>query len=167
MVDAVPGGHIIERDALLGCEFAGRLADGTRVMGVASGMALATTIVTTSRHYWRVPDAWTMRQGATVVVAYATAYYALCVRGAQVYSDCIPCVTPNMHILCSPVCLLRKSEYAHGRLQPHESVLIHSGAGGVGMAAISVALAMGCTVYTTVGLNCANVVHPLRCAGRQ
>jgi fatty acid synthase len=84
MIDAVPGSHMIERDALLGCEFAGRLADGTRIMGTASGMALATTLMTTPMHYWRVPDAWTMRQAATVVVAYTTAYYALCVRGAQV-----------------------------------------------------------------------------------
>ncbi|KAB0796701.1 hypothetical protein PPYR_10762 [Photinus pyralis] len=38
-----------------------------------------------------------------------------------------------------------------GQLQPGESVLIHSGAGGVGQAAISVALSMGCTVFTTVG----------------
>ncbi len=84
MIDAVPGGHTIERDALLGCEFAGRLADGTRIMGTASGMALATTIVTPPSHSWRVPDTWTMRQAATVPVAYTTAYYALCVRGAQV-----------------------------------------------------------------------------------
>ncbi|KAK5642459.1 hypothetical protein RI129_008626 [Pyrocoelia pectoralis] len=36
------------------------------------------------------------------------------------------------------------------QLQPGESVLIHSGAGGVGQAAISIALNMGCTVFTTV-----------------
>ncbi|XP_031347934.1 fatty acid synthase-like [Photinus pyralis] len=38
-----------------------------------------------------------------------------------------------------------------GQLQPGDSILIHSGAGGVGQAAISVALSMGCTVFTTVG----------------
>ncbi|KAF2898262.1 hypothetical protein ILUMI_07913 [Ignelater luminosus] len=38
-----------------------------------------------------------------------------------------------------------------GNLQPGESVLIHAGAGGVGQAAISIALHMGCTVFTTVG----------------
>ena len=38
-----------------------------------------------------------------------------------------------------------------GRLKPGESILIHAGAGGIGQAAISVALHMGCTVYTTVG----------------
>lgn len=32
-----------------------------------------------------------------------------------------------------------------------ESVLIHSGSGGVGQAAISICLSMGCEVYTTVG----------------
>ncbi|XP_037515436.1 fatty acid synthase [Rhipicephalus sanguineus] len=39
----------------------------------------------------------------------------------------------------------------HGHMRPGESVLIHSGSGGVGQAAISIALSMGCTVFTTVG----------------
>lgn len=38
-----------------------------------------------------------------------------------------------------------------GRLQKGETVLIHSGSGGVGQAAIAIALSMNCTVFTTVG----------------
>ncbi|KAL3270432.1 hypothetical protein HHI36_020987 [Cryptolaemus montrouzieri] len=38
-----------------------------------------------------------------------------------------------------------------GNMKRGDSVLIHSGTGGVGQAAISIALAYGCTVYTTVG----------------
>ncbi|KAI1292132.1 Fatty acid synthase [Halotydeus destructor] len=38
-----------------------------------------------------------------------------------------------------------------GGLQPGESVLIHSGSGGVGQAAISICLSMGCLVFTTIG----------------
>ncbi|XP_049519259.1 fatty acid synthase-like [Dermacentor silvarum] len=38
-----------------------------------------------------------------------------------------------------------------GNMLPGESLLVHSGSGGVGQAAISIALAMGCTVFTTVG----------------
>ena len=38
-----------------------------------------------------------------------------------------------------------------GNLRKGESVLIHSGSGGVGQAAISICLSMGCDVYTTVG----------------
>ncbi|KAK5643465.1 hypothetical protein RI129_007310 [Pyrocoelia pectoralis] len=38
-----------------------------------------------------------------------------------------------------------------GQLHPGEFVLIHAGAGGVGQASISIALHMGCTVFTTVG----------------
>ena len=37
------------------------------------------------------------------------------------------------------------------RLQPGERVLIHAGAGGIGMAAIQVALAIGAEVYATAG----------------
>ncbi|XP_055691897.1 fatty acid synthase-like [Lutzomyia longipalpis] len=38
-----------------------------------------------------------------------------------------------------------------GKMKKGESILIHAGSGGVGQAAISVALKMGLTVYTTVG----------------
>ena len=38
-----------------------------------------------------------------------------------------------------------------GNLRRGESVLIHSGCGGVGLAAINICLSMGCTVYTTCG----------------
>ncbi|CAG9770336.1 unnamed protein product [Ceutorhynchus assimilis] len=38
-----------------------------------------------------------------------------------------------------------------GRLKRGDSVLVHSGTGGIGQAAISLALHIGCTVYTTVG----------------
>ncbi|KAF6215593.1 hypothetical protein GE061_010349 [Apolygus lucorum] len=38
-----------------------------------------------------------------------------------------------------------------GNLRKGESVLIHAGSGGVGMAAIAIALNMGCKVFTTVG----------------
>ena len=41
--------------------------------------------------------------------------------------------------------------FIRGQLRHGESVLIHAGSGGVGQAAISVCLAYGCKVYTTVG----------------
>ncbi|XP_039292597.1 fatty acid synthase-like [Nilaparvata lugens] len=37
-----------------------------------------------------------------------------------------------------------------GRMNRGESILVHAGSGGVGQAAIALALHMGCTVYTTV-----------------
>ncbi|XP_066443807.1 fatty acid synthase isoform X2 [Eleutherodactylus coqui] len=40
---------------------------------------------------------------------------------------------------------------ARGRMRKGESVLIHSGSGGVGQAAIAICLSMGCRVFTTVG----------------
>ncbi|XP_011695797.1 PREDICTED: fatty acid synthase [Wasmannia auropunctata] len=41
--------------------------------------------------------------------------------------------------------------FVRGRLKAGESVLIHAGTGGVGQAAIAIALHAGCTVFTTVG----------------
>jgi fatty acid synthase len=37
-----------------------------------------------------------------------------------------------------------------GHMKKGESVLVHSGSGGVGQAAINICLHAGCTVYTTV-----------------
>jgi len=48
-------------------------------------------------------------------------------------------------------CTAYYSLIVRGRLRPGESVLIHSGSGGVGQAGISIALAMGCEVFTTCG----------------
>jgi NADPH:quinone reductase-like Zn-dependent oxidoreductase len=41
--------------------------------------------------------------------------------------------------------------FDNARLQPGESVLVHAGGSGIGTAAIKMAKAIGCTVYTTVG----------------
>ncbi|KAM6175935.1 fatty acid synthase [Erethizon dorsatum] len=40
---------------------------------------------------------------------------------------------------------------ARGRIKHGETVLIHSGSGGVGQASIAIALSLGCRVFTTVG----------------
>lgn len=36
-------------------------------------------------------------------------------------------------------------------MKPGETLLVHAGTGGVGQAAIAIALSMGCKVFTTVG----------------
>ncbi|XP_075724817.1 fatty acid synthase-like isoform X2 [Rhipicephalus microplus] len=111
-------GTPVTRDSILGIEFSGRDDQGRRVMGLVNGDALATAVAAKPDFLWEVPESWTLEEAATVPAVYATAYYALLVRGD---------------------------------LRPGESVLVHSGSGGVGQAAISIALSMGCTVYTTVG----------------
>ncbi|GFS75240.1 fatty acid synthase, partial [Nephila pilipes] len=40
--------------------------------------------------------------------------------------------------------------FTRARLQPRESVLIHSGTGGVGLAAINIALRLNCEIFVTV-----------------
>lgn len=81
---------------------------------------LATTVVINKKFQWSIPYSWSLIDAATVPVAFATAYYALVVRG---------------------------------RIKHGERILIHSGSGGVGQAAIAVALSHGCEVFTTVGSN--------------
>lgn len=79
---------------------------------------LATSVDVEHKFLWPVPDSWTLEEAATVPVVYATAFYALVVRG---------------------------------RLRKGERLLVHSGSGGVGQAAIAIALHMGCEVFTTIG----------------
>ncbi|WAR19701.1 FAS-like protein [Mya arenaria] len=94
--DAIPGG-IAKQDCLLGMEF---------------------SVSVHKKFIWSVPDNWMLQEAATIPVVYATAYYALVVRG---------------------------------NIRHNDKVLIHSGSGGVGQAAIAIALDKGCEVFTTVG----------------
>uniref|UniRef100_UPI00398F77C5 fatty acid synthase n=1 Tax=Pristiophorus japonicus TaxID=55135 RepID=UPI00398F77C5 len=115
--DAIPGDAALQH-CLLGMEFSGRDPSDRRVMGLLSAKGLATVVDCDTRFLWEVPENWTLEEAASVPVVYATAYYALVVRG---------------------------------RIKKNQSVLIHSGSGGVGQAAISIALSMGCRVFATVG----------------
>ena len=71
---------------------------------------LATTVAANKQFLWDVHHTWTLEEAASVPVVYATAYYALVVRG---------------------------------RIRTGDTVLIHSGSGGVGQAAIAIALHKG------------------------
>ncbi|KAL3877568.1 hypothetical protein ACJMK2_035265 [Sinanodonta woodiana] len=115
--DAIPG-DLANQDCILGMEISGTDSTGRRVMGLLPAKGLATTVDVEKQFLWSVPKNWSLEEAATVPVVYATAYYALIIRG---------------------------------NLQRGESVLVHSGSGGVGQAAIAIALHYGCDVYTTVG----------------
>ncbi|CAH0584002.1 unnamed protein product [Chrysodeixis includens] len=115
--DALPG-NLAGQECILGLEFSGRSANGKRVMGMVAACGLASSVLADKGFLWEVPAKWSLEEAATVPVAYATAYYALSVRG---------------------------------RMRRGEAVLVHAGTGGVGQAAISIALHAGCTVFTTVG----------------
>nr|XP_006635198.2 PREDICTED: fatty acid synthase isoform X1 [Lepisosteus oculatus] len=115
--DAIPGDLALQQ-CMLGMEFSGRDPSGRRVMGLLPAKGLATCVDADKHFLWEVPSSWSLEEAASVPVVYATAYYALVVRG---------------------------------RLRSGESVLVHSGSGGVGQAAIAIALSQRCRVFTTVG----------------
>ncbi|XP_072399714.1 fatty acid synthase-like [Diabrotica undecimpunctata] len=54
------------------------------------------------------------------------------------------CTVPCVYSTCYYGLIIR------GQLEPGDSILIHAGAGGIGLAAINIALSMDCEVYTTV-----------------
>ena len=54
---------------------------------------------------------------------------------------------------CTPITFgtVEHMLFDNALLQPGESILVHAGGSGIGSAAIQLAKAIGCTVYTTVG----------------
>jgi alcohol dehydrogenase len=54
---------------------------------------------------------------------------------------------------CTPITFgtVEHMLFDNARLQPGESILVHAGGSGIGTAAIQLAKALDCTVYTTVG----------------
>ena len=111
--------------ASIGMECAGIVMDvgsgveglriGDRVMAIAPE-AFSTHVVAAAQGVAKLPDSVPTVAGATLPVAFLTAYYAL---------------------------------VELGRLAPGETVLIHGGAGGVGLAGLQIARARGAKVIAT------------------
>ncbi|AZN72526.1 SDR family NAD(P)-dependent oxidoreductase [Georhizobium profundi] len=113
--------------ATIGMECSGRIAAvGAEVEGFAPGdavmaigpAAFSTQMVVDAAGVAPLPPEIDIVSGATLPVAFLTAYYSL---------------------------------VELGRLQPGETVLIHGGAGGVGLAALQVAKQQGARVFATAG----------------
>lgn len=86
--DALPG-NLATQDCILGLEFSGRDSKGQRIMAMVPARGLATTVIADPGFMWKVPDKWSLEEAATVPVAYATSYYALCVRGHMKPGDSV------------------------------------------------------------------------------
>ncbi|XP_015113057.1 fatty acid synthase [Diachasma alloeum] len=108
----------IETESLIGFEYAGITASGSRIMGISSFPAITNIRTHDSKVTWPVPDSWTLEEAATVPCVYATCCYAL---------------------------------YIRGKIEQGNKILIHAGSGGIGQAAIILALWTGCEIFTTVG----------------
>ena len=69
-------------DSCLGIEFTGRRADnGERVMGLANGRAIATSINVNEDWLTTIPDHWSMDDAVTILSTYSTLWYGLIRRG--------------------------------------------------------------------------------------
>jgi NADPH:quinone reductase-like Zn-dependent oxidoreductase len=57
------------------------------------------------------------------------------------------------HAACAPIGFgtVQHMLFDNAKLEPGESILVHAGGSGIGTAAIKMAKAIGCTVFTTVG----------------
>ncbi|KAI1283698.1 Fatty acid synthase [Halotydeus destructor] len=121
--DAVPFVNpLVVQDSLLGLEFAGISENGRRVMGVVPAKALANKIAVSKN-----PD--------DRLVLDVPDNWTL------EEASTIPAVYMTVYYAL----------FIRAQLRSGESVLIHSAAGGVGLAAINVCLARRCHLYLTVG----------------
>ncbi|KYM97697.1 Fatty acid synthase [Cyphomyrmex costatus] len=103
---------------LLGLEYVGFDANGQRIMGACNTDCIANVVDKSKGLWWKIPEAWSFEEAATVPIVYNTLYLAL---------------------------------YIRGKIKKDDKILIHSGTGGIGQAAIHLALKEGCEVFTTVG----------------
>ncbi|KAG5674367.1 hypothetical protein PVAND_004341 [Polypedilum vanderplanki] len=78
---------------------------------------------------------------ATTCVAQKNMMWEIPEKWTMEEASTIPCVYSTVYYALA----------IRGKMKKGESILIHAGSGGVGQAAISVALHAGLTVYTTVG----------------
>ncbi|XP_066247499.1 fatty acid synthase-like [Euwallacea similis] len=69
-----------------------------KIMGLATLNKNSSTLDLDPILQWPIPEAWSLEDSATVPYAYATAYYALCVKGDIKSGD-----TVLIHAGCSPI----------------------------------------------------------------
>ncbi|KAK5640304.1 hypothetical protein RI129_011115 [Pyrocoelia pectoralis] len=65
----------------LGIEFSGRNQSGERVMGILKEAALGSLIASDNDLSWKIPDKWSLEEGATVPATYCTVLFALIIVG--------------------------------------------------------------------------------------
>src|SRR5918993_5098208 len=65
----------------------------------------------------------------------------------------VPPGVPHEQAACAPIGFgtVQHMLFDNAKLEPGESILVHAGGSGIGTAAIKMAKAIGCTVFTTVG----------------
>lgn len=105
-----------------GLEFAGKLADGSRVMGFTRIGACAEQVVAPKDALFPIPSGWTAQQAAAFPVNYFTAYFAYWMAG----------MTED-----------------DAKAKRRKRVLIHAVAGGVGTAAVEIGKLLGVEMWGT------------------
>ena len=124
----VPGSDCAGVVAAVGAGLEGRFAPGDLVytMRTLTG-AYAERALAEARHAWQLPDGTSFRQGAALGIPYHTAHRALFLAArAQVIA-------------------------AAARGAERGAVLVSGATGGVGVAAVQMAAALGLTVFGSVG----------------
>ena len=105
---------------------------GDRVAMLSSGL-LTTKKVVNAKQVMPIPDHLSFEEAATIPVVYATATYAIMHLGQLNKSQ----VSESNEVVVKHIRLTETKK---------QSILIHSGAGGVGQAAIRICQLIGATV---------------------
>ncbi len=130
---------------------------GDRVCGFVSWGAFAQTLTVPASSVWRMPASMSFDEAAGFLMTNATSYIALHDRSEGVR---VP-VSPQSTILCVWMCkcmhvVLQPFDFhvdcvclficvsSRAKIRAGQIVLVHAAAGGVGVAAVQIAKAMGC-----------------------
>ncbi|KAJ3652395.1 hypothetical protein Zmor_018364 [Zophobas morio] len=73
--------HSLGQNLFVGFEFSGKDSSGRRIAGMTNTQGISSSVTLDSSLAWKVPDAWTLEDAATVPVVYSAVIYALLVVG--------------------------------------------------------------------------------------
>ncbi|KAF5292076.1 hypothetical protein FQR65_LT11342 [Abscondita terminalis] len=117
----------------LGCEFSGTGPRGQRVMGLVPDGCFSYFVSMDKSVTCPVPDDWSLEDAATAPVSYLTILNVL-MKVSRIRDHFV-------YLIYLKIC----------RLKSGQSVLVHSGTGGLGLSTINVCMHFNCDLFVTVG----------------
>ncbi|KAJ8969851.1 hypothetical protein NQ317_002334 [Molorchus minor] len=134
----------LEQECVQGFEFSGMDQRGRRVMGMTTHGALATMVLSDPQLNIEIPESWSLEQAATVPVVYGTVIYSMILpHRVRLESLVLDGLDEAAEMDIGKIASFARRNTYRGRLRRNETVLIHSGTGGIGQAAIRIALHYG------------------------
>ncbi|XP_063924373.1 fatty acid synthase-like isoform X2 [Zophobas morio] len=103
--------HSLDQNLLVGFEFSGKDSSGRRIAGMTNNQGISASVTLDSSLAWKVPDAWTLEDAATVPVVYSAVIYAVLVGDMKPGSSVlIHSATGGFGLAALNICLYYKCD---------------------------------------------------------